>query len=785
MKIVHSWLQDLVPVGSSAADIDAVADTLTHLGLAVEDVKRVGTSVPGVITARVLRTERHPDAAKVHRVFVDAGDGVERHVWCGAFNMSAGDVVPLATPGTEMPDGRRIEPRPILGIDSAGMLCSARELGLGDDHSGILLLHPDTALGVSYGEALGLVEEVVYDLDVLRNRPDCWGHLGVARDLAAAMSVALVDGPDAIEPTGDVRAAPVVLVDADRCARFTTVVISGVQVGTSPDWMARRLVAAGMRPINNVVDISNYVMLETNQPNHAYDADALSDGFRVRRALAGERLVTLDDVERTLDSDDLLICDGRDRPIGLAGVMGGSDTEIRDTTTSLVLEVAWFEPTWIMRTAQRHGLRSEASARFERGVDPYGIDRAVARFVELLRLSCPSLVVHHGAVDERSEALPPVTAEVPVRAARVNAVLGTDLAVSQMALLLDSIGYHSTLQDEVLLVAVPSWRPDSVGEIEIIEEVARCHGYGRIARTVPKSVVHGSLSAAQRRRRQVRDVLHGLGVSEAMPNPFLAEGAHDRAGLPGDVVRLVNALVADEPVLRRSLRPGLLTAIAYNESYRSSGVSLYEIGHVYPPGDGDLPDEYEALAVVYAGRDATAAVETWRVLSRALGWGARLDQSQVPDGLHPARSAVLSVGRDVIGVVGEVHPDVLDAFGVSERVAILELHLGRLLALEPKPASWRPVSKYPSSDLDLAFLVPDDVPAERVDKAIRQAAAALLGDLRLFDVYRGAGVDAGQRSLAYRVRLQAADRTLTDDDVAGVRARAEAAVAKLGGVLRG
>jgi phenylalanyl-tRNA synthetase beta chain len=785
VKIVHSWLQDLVPVGSSDTDVVAVADTLTHLGLAVEDVKRVGSAVPGVITARVLRTERHPDAAKVHRVFVDAGDGVERHVWCGAFNMAAGDVVPLATPGTDMPDGRRIEPRPILGIDSAGMLCSARELGLGDDHSGILLLAPDTPLGLPYGEALGLVEEVVYDLDVLRNRPDCWGHLGVARDLSAAMDVALTGGPDGIEPTGDLRTAPVVLVDGTRCARFTTVVISGVHVGASPDWMARRLVAAGMRPINNVVDVSNYVMLETNQPNHAYDAGTVTGGFRVRRAASGERLVTLDDVERTLDSDDLLICDGDDRPIGLAGVMGGCDTEISDATTSLVLEIAWFEPTGIMRTAQRHGLRSEASARFERGVDPYGTDRAVARFVELLRLSSPSLVVHHGAVDERSEAIPPSTTEIAVRVNRVNAVLGTDLPASRMVSLLEAIGYGCSVDDNVVIVAVPSWRPDSVGEIEVIEEIARCHGYGRIARTVPKSVVHGSLSAPQRRRRQVRDVLHGLGISEAMPNPFLAEGAHERAGLSGDVVRIVNALVADEPVLRRSLRPGLLSAIAYNESYRSSDVALYEIGHVYPPGAGELPDEYEALAVVCAGRDATAAVEVWRTLSRALGWGARLDQSQVPDGMHPARSAVLSVGRDIIGAVGEVHPDVLDAFGVSERVAILELQLGRLLALEPKAALWRPVSKYPSSDLDLAFLVPDDVPAERVEKAIRQAAAALLGDLRLFDVYRGAGVDAGRRSLAYRVRLQAPDRTLTDDDVAGVRTRAEAAVAKLGGVLRG
>ena len=298
MKIVHSWLNDLAPVGD---DVDAVAELITNLGLAVEDVARVGGSVAGVITARVLRTERHPDAAKVHRVFVDAGDGVERHVWCGAFNMHPGDVIPLATPGTAMPDGRSIEPKPILGLSSDGMLCSASELGLGNDHSGILILPVGTPLGVPYGEALGIGEEVVYDLDVLRNRPDCYGHLGVARDVAAKLGVAVAAAPVLPAAALPSRTATVELVAGERCSRFTTLVISGITIGQSPDWMRRRLAAAGMRPINNVVDVSNYVMLETNQPNHAYDFDTLGgNGFRVRLARDGEVLVTLDDVARTL-----------------------------------------------------------------------------------------------------------------------------------------------------------------------------------------------------------------------------------------------------------------------------------------------------------------------------------------------------------------------------------------------------------------------------------------------------------------------------------------------------
>ena len=426
MKIVHSWLNDLVAVGEGhdPALVASVAEIITNLGLAVEDVDHVGGSVAGVITAKVLRTERHPDAAKVHRVFVDAGDGVERHVWCGAFNMAAGDVIPLATPGTVMPDGRAIEPKPILGISSDGMLCSARELGLGDDHSGILLLPADTPLGLPYGEALHLGEEVVYDLDVLRNRPDCYGHLGVARDVAAHLGLPVLPAPAAPAAQQPARSASVEIVDGDRCPRFTTVVLSGVEVGTSPDWMQRRLAAAGMRPINNVVDVSNYVMLETNQPNHAYDFDTLGGGgFRIRLAHEGESMVTLDDAERTLTADDLLICDATDRPIGIAGIMGGQNTEISAATSVIALETAWFEPAAIMRSVVRAGLRSEASARFERGMDPLGIDRGVARFVELLRLTCPGLVVHDGAVDARSEHLPK-PASILVRPARVSALLG-------------------------------------------------------------------------------------------------------------------------------------------------------------------------------------------------------------------------------------------------------------------------------------------------------------------------------------------------------------------------
>lgn len=782
MKIVDSWIRELVAL-SDGLSVETIADTLSDVGLACESVDRVGATVAGVITARVVKTERHPDAAKVHRVFLDIGDGTEHHVWCGAFNMQAGDVIPWATPGTAMPDGRLIETKPIVGIPSEGMCCSARELGLGDDHSGILILDPGTPLGVPYGQALGLAEEIVYDLDVLRNRPDAYGHVGVARDIAARFGVPFAAPSGYVSANGPSRSATVEIVDGDRCPRFTSIVLSGLRVTESPDWMKSRLSAAGMRPINNVVDVSNYVMLETNQPNHAYDFDTLGGGgFRIRVARNGETMTTLDGVERTLTADDLLICDATDRPIGIAGIMGGQNTEISETTSVVALETAYFEPVGIMTSVQRLALRSEASARNERGIDPLGVESSIARFVELLRLTCPDLVVHDGFVDARTPSMP-VPPTIAVRPSRVGAILGRTFTAEEISTLIEPIGFSCVADGSNLAVAVPSWRPDCTLEIDIIEEVARLFGYDKLGKTVPKSTVPGGLSPIQQRRRRVRDVLLGLGASEAMPHPFLADGDLEHAGLSGDAVRLVNPLVVGDDVLRTSLRPGLLKAVAFNESHRRVGVSLFEIGHVYPPSDGELPAEFEALCVVLAGAEAPRAVAVWRELASAMGWGARLDQSNVPAGLHPTRSATLSAGRDVVGAVGEIHPDVLDAFGVNERVAILELNLSVLLAAEPKVAQWKATSRFPSSDIDLAFTVPSSVTAEKIEKALRQSAGSLLVSLELFDVYR-ADVAAESRSLAFRLRLQASDRTLNDSDIAAVRDKCVAAAAKLNAPLR-
>ncbi|MGA1389113.1 MAG: phenylalanine--tRNA ligase subunit beta [Ilumatobacteraceae bacterium] len=782
MKILHSWLKEF---GEFGDDIDAIADHMTALGLAVESVDRVGSTFPGVVVAEVKRLERHPDAAKVQRVFVDAGDGKERHVWCGANNMVVGDKVPLATLGTAMPDGRVIAQRGILGIDSEGMLCSAIELGIGADSSGLMILPSSATLGADVFAAIGVTPDVVFDLDVTRNRPDCFGHLGVARELGARMKVALRSKKSSVTATGDPKPIPVEILDPEGCPRFTVTTMSGVKVCDSPDWIAQRLAHAGMRAINNVVDVSNLVNLELNQPNHAYDARSVERGFVVRRASEGERFTTLDGVERELSAEDLVICNGDDVIVGIAGIMGGLDSEVRADTTTIAVEIAHFDAPTIARSVTNHGLRTEASLRFERGVDPYGAERAIARFAELMSMTCPNLVVHREMTDARTASLVPVTTEVSVRLSRIERVLGQKLDSDGVHTVLAPLGFSVSGDGDTVMVTVPSWRPDCVTEIDLIEEVARHVGYENLGKIVPTSPVHGRLSEIQLRRRLTRQVVRSLGFSEAMPNPFLAPG--DQAAVGADeskALRLANPLVAEESMLRTSLRPGLLKAIAYNQSHRNDNIALFEIGHVYPQGSEQLPDEYEALCVMIADADASKAAQVWSQVSSALEVGAQLVSDAAPTGYHGTRSVALRRGKIELGAFGEIDPAVLNRVGIVGRVACLELNLSIVLAETPKPHSAQHVSKFPSTDFDLAFVVADDVAASQVQRALRQAGGALAVDVRQFDVYRGKGVPEGHRSIAYRIRLQAPDKTLTDEAVAEVRSKCIQAVEKIGGSLR-
>ena len=781
MKILFSILREMADI---PADPEVVAVALTSLGLAVEEMEVVGAPVPGVVTARIIRMEKHPDAAKVTRCFVDAGDGEERHVWCGATNMQPGDVVPLATLGTKMPNGMEISRRGILGIDSEGMLCSEVELGMSDESSGLLILPKDSPLGVSPFEVLGIEHDVVFDLDLTRNRADCWGHLGVARDLAAHFNVPLKGPHLDFGALGEEKALPVVIEAEENCASFSVSYVSGVQVGPSPRWVASRLAHLGMRSINNVVDASNLVMLETNQPNHAYDAAVVSS-FRVRLATAGEKLTTLDGQERSLHADDLLICDGANNVgVGLAGVMGDLRSEITDATTTLAVESAWFSPDPIRYSAIRHGLRTEASVRFERGVDPNGWVLAAQRFVTILCETCPSATLHAGATVVSTPHCPkPIPVDVSCDA--VERKLGVRIDSEWIISILNAIGFQSSVNGDLVSCVVPTWRPDCSQAVDIIEEIARHFGYDNIGKTVPNSTVHGRLSNMQQRRRTLRRVLVGLGLDEAMPSPFLASGDLANVGLSeDDVLLLANPLVADESILRTSLRPGLLRSLRYNQSHRAPRVGLWEIGHVYPKSDAQLPNESEQLAIVVAGGDAETALAQWNAICDALSVGAQLDQSRIPAGLHATRSATLARGKKVVGVVGEIDPVVLDVLGIEGRVSILELDLTTLLNEEPKPVQARDINRFPSSDIDLAFVMPDSIAATNLQRALRQAAGKRLVSIELFDVYRGKGVAEGSRSLAFRLRLQEEGSTLTDAILADVQKACVAAGEKAGATIR-
>jgi phenylalanyl-tRNA synthetase beta chain len=799
MLVPLSWLRDFAPI---EGDPDDLAAAFSNLGLVVEGVRRVGGDLNGVVVARVLALRPHPDADKIQLADVDPGDGGPLQIACGAFNLSVGDLVPLATVGTTMPSGMAIGRRRLRGEWSNGMLCSAPELGLPDVEGGkgILLLPPDVASpGTSLTDALAIEPDVVFDLEISPNRPDALSVAGVARDLAAALHVPFSLPTVTVPVDASTERASIEVLAPDLCPRFTGTVLTGVVVGPSPVWLARRLTLCGMRAINGVVDASNYVMLELGQPNHPYDIDRLPGrGLLVRRAGAGEVLVTLDGVERRLGSDDCLICDARSEPVGLGGIMGGASSEISPATTTVLLEAAYFTPMAIARTGKRLGLHTEARARFERGADPQMIDLAIDRFASLL----PG-TVRGATVDVVGMGHVAGPRRVEVRTERVNAILGTSLTDEAIAGLLAPIGFTASPGPApgVQEVTIPTWRPDSDREIDVIEEVGRLHGYRNIERTLPPGVrTGGGLTRYQKQRRLVRSVLAGEGLSEAWTTTFLGPGDLERAGLATAAVEVENPLDRSESLLRSSLVPGLLKAVRFNVDRQEPDVRLFEIGRVFglPAGGTVVPVEQEDLACVVAGEGAGAALATrlWAVLADALRLdGLRLEAAELP-GLHPTRGARIVASRVQadgdggpgpveLGVVGEVHPEVVAAYGLSGHIGLLAVSLEALLTEAAGRSDQAvPISRFPASDFDLAFVVPDEIPAGEVESTLRRAGGDLLERVRQFDVYRGPRLGPGRRSLAYHVRLRALERTLTEADVAEVRRNQIQAVASLGGELR-
>jgi len=784
MKILHSWLAEFIPDLDIAPD--ALGDVMSGLGLCCEEVRLLGDGLSGIVVARVLELAPHPDADRIQLVQVDAGDGEALQICCGAFNMAVGDLVPLATLGTTMPSGLEIARRKLRGQWSNGMLCSASELEMSEDAAGILILPAGLGPGTPLVEALGIEADALYDLDLTPNRPDALSVIGVARDVAAKLGLAFVlptiDVPTSGAAAGEL--ATVDVMDFGLCGRFTVRVLSNVSVGTSPAWLARRLTLSGMRPVNSIVDISNYVMLEYGQPNHTYDlARVVGSVLKIRRSPGSESIETLDGSVRWLEAGDGVIADGHDQPVGIAGVMGGASTEISGETRQVLLELAWWDPASIGATSQRLGLRSEASVRFEKGVDPEIASVAAARFAQLAVEQGATL--HPGEIVVDGEL--PGREPVVVRTSRVNAVLGSSLDRDTIADYLDPIGFITSVDGGDLVVAFPTWRPDSAVEIDVIEEVARHHGYDLLGKTVPSSGARrGRLTDDQVMLRRLKATLVALGASEAKPMPFLAPGDLERFSLRSDAVVVTNPLVTEESVLRTSLLPGLVGAVSTNASHRNPGVTLFEIGHCFaqPSAGEEMPLEWNELGVVLAGRTALEAVE-WAVAAVDTTGRPRptFISAELP-ALHPTRSATVAVGGVVVGEVGEVDPAVAEGAGIAERVAWVRLDMDALTSIAPTPITAASVSRFPSSDVDLAFVVPAGVPAHNVTAVLAQGDP-LVVDVTLFDVFHSDALGPDARSLTFEVRLQAADRTLTDAEVAEARARLIAGAEALGAKLRG
>lgn len=835
MRVPLSWLREYVDLPASETGRDVQAK-LVDVGLEVETVEQLGSGLTGpLVVGKVLTIEELTEFKKPIRFCtVDVGQangtGEPQEIVCGARNFAVGDKVVVVLPGAVLPGDFKIAARKTYGKTSHGMICSGDELGMGDDGSGgIIVLPPEHEVGTDAIKLLELVDEVL-DIAVTPDRGYALSMRGVARETAIAYGLPLRDPALLDVPAPNASGYPVKVSDPMGCDRFTARTVTGLQPeARSPIWLRRRLQKAGMRPISLAVDITNYVMLELGQPLHAYDRSRIEGTIGVRRAEQGEKFTTLDGVKRVLDAEDLVITDDRG-PIGIAGVMGGANTEIADHeeaagTTDVVIEAAHFDAISIARTARRHKLPSEAAKRFERGVDPQAASAAAQRTVDLLVLLAGGTA--ESGVTEVISPSGPRTISMP--ADHPDKVAGVDYGRETVVRRLQEVGCDVYGQD-ALTVTVPSWRPDLAEPNDLAEEVIRLEGYENLPSTLPRPPAGQGLTDRQRLHRRIGRALAGSGFVEAPNYPFIGEQVFDQLGLePGDpkrrVVKLANPLSDEEPALRTTLLPGLLGALRRNEGRGSHDLALFETGLVFQPReearvavrlrvdrrptDEEIASLTEALpvqprhaAVVLAGAREQAgwwgkgrpsewadAVEAARTLAAESGTELLVRQGQYGP-WHPGRCAELAVVIDgaeqVIGHAGELHPRVVKALGLPARTCAMELDLDRLEDASAGVPQGPKISTFPVATQDVALVVSSDVPAADVENALHAGAGELLESMRLFDVFTGEQIGEGKKSLAYALRFRAADRTLTVDEASAARDAAVALAAeRTGAVLRG
>ena len=779
MKIPLSWLREYVDIDLPPRDL---AHRLTMSGNEVGEVEVIGGTWDDVYVGHVVSVDPHPNADRLQLATVSLGSE-EITVVCGAPNVAQGQRVAFARVGASLIDARSgetetLQAAKIRGVESAGMVCSERELGLGDDHTGIVVLPDDAPIGKLLAEYMG---DVIFDLEITPNRPDCLSVLGVAREVAALTGKTVKEPDPSYAEEGEPieTLVSVEIADPALCPRYTASVVQGVKVGPSPQWMQERLLKAGQRPINNVVDVTNYVMLEYGQPLHAFDYYTMRDGkIIVRPARDQEPFVTLDEVPRQLRPPMLVIADA-ERPVALAGVMGGLNTEMTDDTTTVLLESANFDAINTRRTSQALRLRSESSARFDKGLQPELASLALRRATQLI-LQLAGGKACKGVMDAYPQ--PRERPAIPFTMSRLKKVLGIEVPLERVDEILTSLGFSTGNQvDSGLTVTVPYWRSDIAQEDDLVEEIARIIGYDNLPTASLSTPIPPHQPQADRElRERVKDIMVACGMQEVISYSLTSLMALEKTQAPGDGVqplKLANPMSEEQEYLRTTLRSSILSTLAANQHHVREGIKLFEVGRAYIPRPADLPLERETLVGVVMGPRWS---ESWLASEESLDlFDAKGILDTFLSQLHlqysfeptedplflPGRCAVIAVGGSPLGVVGEVHTQTLERFQIDTApVALFELDLAVLLQVLPSgPSQYRPLPRYPGAYRDLALVLNLDVPAARVQGIIERNP--LVARSILFDVYEGSGISPGMRSLAYRILFQLPDRTLVGEEV--------------------
>ncbi|MDA8137798.1 MAG: phenylalanine--tRNA ligase subunit beta [Desulfobacteraceae bacterium] len=783
MKVSLSWLSEYVPV---QMPVDQLAHMLTMTGLEVEGVEDRYAYLAKVVVARIAAVAPHPNADKLKLCTVQAG-GTSFQVVCGAPNAAQGMLAPLALPGCELLGGMTVKEGEIRGQRSQGMLCSQAELGLGPDRAGLMALDPNLTDGQALNRALGL-SDMVLEVSLTPNRADCLSLIGIAREIAGFQGVR-VKRPKARLPKARGRIedlTSVTIQSPEHCPRYAARLVENVKVGPSPFWLQDRLNSVGLRPINNIVDVTNYIMMETGQPLHAFDFDHLAENrIVVRTAAEGEFFTTLDGKERRLNSHMLMICDGQ-RPVAVGGVMGGLNSEIETGTSRVLIESAYFNPISIRKTAKVLGLKTDASHRFERGVDPQGTLYALDRCAQLITQLARGRLVE-GCIDVKYDL--PQAPAITLSVAAANRLLGTGMPRAEMARLLNAIEFKAKAgKDNTLLVEVPSFRVDVSRPEDLMEEVARRAGYDQIPVTFPAMSAEGQAEPKLlSQRRRIRDLLTGMGFTEAINYSFIHPDSCRRLRLPESDARcrqlaVLNPLSEDQAVMRTSLVPGLLETMKRNMARQNRNLKLFETGKIFiSNGSNAQPDEIEMLAGLWTGDraelhwdaksepcdfyDLKGAVEG---LLDGLRLGAvrftRLDKAQCFY-TQPGASAQILCGEDQIGLIGQVHPQVLAAYDLRQEVFIFELEMLRLGAHIPEATQSQPLPKYPSTTRDLSLIVNQDLEADALLAHVRRMDEPLMEEVRLVAVFSGQPIATGRKSVSLRMVYRSAETTLEDATV--------------------